>query len=155
MLKNESFIEFKDDFILIYDFIEIFKNYETKITKEFYIPDLWQLFAKDFLQKEINFFEKNKKEYTLLNYRFVQFISCFLNMMCNNTNIELKNKMMAVTINQLCEKYNFSLNNSVNINLKDDLQSIKIINNFIKKIKISQEPFLSDNLFNELFSLNI
>ena len=90
MIKN-SLIEFKDDLILIYDFIEIFKGYETKITKEFYIPDLWQLFAKDFLQKEVNFSEKNNEEYILLNYRFVQFISCFLNMMCDNI-VKNKNK---------------------------------------------------------------
>lgn len=151
MIKN-SLIEFKDDLILIYDFIEIFKGYETKITKEFYIPDLWQLFAKDFLQKEVNFSEKNNEEYILLNYRFVQFISCFLNMMCDNIDAELKTKMIIATVNQLCEKYNFSLNNFVNIKLEDDLQSIKIINKFIEKIKISQEPFTPENLFTKLFS---
>lgn len=151
MIKN-SLIEFKDDLILIYDFIEIFKGYETKITKEFYIPDLWQLFAKDFLQKEVNFSEKNNEEYILLNYRFVQFISCFLNMMCDNIDAELKTKMIIETVNQLCEKYNFSLNNFVNIKLEDDLQSIKIINKFIEKIKISQEPFTPENLFTKLFS---
>lgn len=151
MIKN-SLIEFKDDLILIYDFIEIFKGYETKITKEFYIPDLWQLFAKDFLQKEVNFSEKNNEEYILLNYRFVQFISCFLNMMCDNIDGELKTKMIIETVNQLCEKYNFSLNNFVNIKLEDDLQSIKIINKFIEKIKISQEPFTPENLFTKLFS---
>lgn len=151
MIKN-SLIEFKYDLILIYDFIEIFKGYETKITKEFYIPDLWQLFAKDFLQKEVNFSEKNNEEYILLNYRFVQFISCFLNMMCDNIDAELKTKMIIETVNQLCEKYNFSLNNFVNIKLEDDLQSIKIINKFIEKIKISQEPFTPENLFTKLFS---
>lgn len=151
MIKN-SLIEFKDDLILIYDFIEIFKGYETKITKEFYIPDLWQLFAKDFLQKEVNFSEKNNEEYILLNYRFVQFISCFLNMMCDNIDAELKTKMIIETVNQLCEKYNFSLNNFVNIKLEDDLQSIKIINKFIEKIKISQEHFTPENLFTKLFS---
>lgn len=150
MIKN-SLIEFKYDLILIYDFIEIFKGYETKITKEFYIPDLWQLFAKDFLQKEVNFSEKNNEEYILLNYRFVQFISCFLNMMCDNIDAELKTKMIIETVNQLCEKYNFSLNNFVNIKLEDDLQSIKIINKFIEKIKISQEPFTPENLFTKLF----
>ena len=150
MIKN-SLIEFKYDLILIYDFIEIFKGYETKITKEFYIPDLWQLFAKDFLQKEVNFSEKNNEEYILLNYRFVQFISCFLNMMCDNIDAELKTKMIIETVNQLCEKYNFSLNNFVNIKLEDDLQSIKIVNKFIEKIKISQEPFTPENLFTKLF----
>ena len=60
--------------------------------------------------------------------------------------------MIIETVNQLCEKYNFSLNNFVNIKLEDDLQSIKIVNKFIEKIKISQEPFTPENLFTKLFS---
>lgn len=131
--KNEQIITTYD---LTYDNL----NFTVKQVEYHNVPNLYNLFMKEFM-KPVTWQHRKNKELALLNYRFIQFLSVYLSILSEATKLDLV-QIILETISE-----DVYLEEKLQVDFNEDNISFANIITICKKF-VHKEKY---NLFNNFF----